>query len=274
MDAPRRGLDPAALAVFAVAVVLLVGVSAYVGWRMWRDPPLLVAKPKAAPPPVAKPKAAPPPVPARELRKVPAEVPVPSKLIVDLGAGRTWRYRVTVEPPLWRDATLAYRIIDRGGEKLVDTDFQYAGGKMNFRLGALAAGHPSHASTRFPGFFMYVAYLHEPLDEGRAVSWEWPWQLPGGQTRPGRVKRFVGEVKAWENLSMPPSANAPANILNTARIEGMLSYIEDGVQRASASETLWYAPRFLQVVKIVREGRSPDEGATRIVAELIEHTYP
>lgn len=278
MDSPRR-LDPAALAVFAVAAVSLVAVGAYLGFRVWRDPAAPVAKSKVSPPPVAVRQPAAPPSPrpapaARELRKVPADVPVPSKLIAMEGAGRAWRYRVTVEPPLWRDATLAYRVTDRGGEKLVDTDFRYDGGQMNFRLGTLVAGHPSHANVRFPGFFMYVAYLGEPLDEGRPVTWEWPWQLPGGQVRPGRVKRFVGQVAAWENLPMPPSAKAPMNMLNTARIEGTLLYIEDGQQRASAAETLWYAPRFMQIVKIVREGKTPDEGAHRIVAELVEHTYP
>ena len=283
MDAPRRRVDPAAFAVFAVAAVSLVAASAYVGFRIWRDPPVIVAKPKPAPPPVAKAKVAPPPiakakvdpppVAAHELRKVPADISAPSQLIALHGNWRAWRYSVTVEPPLWRDATLAYRILDRGGEKLVDTDFRYAGGNMSFRLGTFAAGHPSHANTRFPGFFMYVAYLDEPLDVGRPVSFEWPWQLPGGQVRAGRVKRFVGLVKGWENLPMPPSAKAPMNTLSTARIEGTLLYIEDGQQRAAAAETIWYAWRFMQVVKIVREGTTPDEGVHRIVAELIEHTY-
>lgn len=181
-------------------------------------------------------------------------MPVPNQLIAMYGNGRAWRYNVTVEPPLWRDATLAYRIVERNGEKLVDTDFRYAGGNTSFRLGI-------------------VAYLDQPLDEGRAVSWEWPWQLPDGNVRPGRVKRFVGEVKRWENLPAAPIAKAPGNHFPTARIEGTLLYIEDGVQRASAAETIWYSARFLQIVKIVREGKTPDEGAQRIVAELVEHTY-
>jgi hypothetical protein len=269
VDAPRRGFDPAALAVIGVATALMVAIGGYLAVSLW------LHKPPPPPQKVAAQKPPPKPVPAApQLRKVPADVPVPSQAIAMHGAGQTWRYRVTVEPPLWRDATLAYRIIDQRGEKLVDTDFQYAGGNMKFRLGTFAAGHPSHASTRFPGFFMYVAYLDQPLDEGRTVGWEWPWQLPGGQVRPGRIKRYVGQVKAWENLSMPPSAKAPANMLSTARIEGTLLYIEDGVQRAAAAETLWYAPRFLQVVKIVHEGRTPDEEAHRIVAELVGYEYP
>ena len=272
MDSPRRRLDPVALAVFGVAVVLLVAVSAHLILRVWQDPVIPVAKPVVAkkPPPAPAPKPAASP---RELRKVPTDVPVPSNLVAMYGNGRTWRYKVTVEPPLWRDATLAYRITERGGERVVDTDFRYAGGHMSFRLGTFAAGHPSHASTRFPGFFLYAAYLDQPLDEGRLVRWEWPWQLPDGKVRPGRVKRFVGEVKRWENLPAAPSAKAPGDRFPTARIEGTLLYIEDGVQRAAAAETIWYSARFLQIVKIVREGRTPDEGVHRIVAELVEHTY-
>ncbi len=40
--------------------------------------------------------------------------------------------------------------------------------------------------------------------------------------------------------------------------------------RARVSETLWFAPDAFQLVKIVREGRAPDESAARIVAELAE----
>ena len=280
MDSPRRRFDPAALAVIGVAVVLLVAASAYLLLRVWQDPaiPVVKPRPKPAPPPVfaQKPVPAPAPkaaAPPRELRKVPADVPVPSNLLATLGNGRTWRYNVTVEPPLWRDATLLYRVTERGGEKLVDTDFRHAGGNMSFRLGTFAAGHPSHASTRFPGFFLYVAYLDQPLDEGRTVRWEWPWQLPDGKVRPGRVKRFVGEVKRWENQPAAPSAKAPNDHFPTARIEGTLLYIEDGARRAAAAETIWYSARYLQIVRIVREGKTPDEAAHRIVAELVEHTY-
>ena len=66
-----------------------------------------------------------------------------------------WRYAVVVEPPTWRDATLTYRTQQENAGIGVLTDFAYAGGKMNFHLGNYAAGHPSHANTRFPGFFMH-----------------------------------------------------------------------------------------------------------------------
>jgi len=56
------------------------------------------------------------------------------------------------------------------------TDFVYAGGTMNFHLGTFAAGHPSHANTRFPGFFMYASYFPASLKEGQRFAWGWPWQ--------------------------------------------------------------------------------------------------
>jgi hypothetical protein len=59
-------------------------------------------------------------------------------------------------------------------------------------------------------------------------------------------------------------------VIPVARIEGQLSYVEGGKTVATAKETLWVAPRYAQVVRIVREGRTPDEGSQRIVAELVE----
>ena len=41
--------------------------------------------------------------------------------------------------------------------------------------------------------------------------------------------------------------------------------------QARARETLWYAPKLSQVVKVLREGRTPDEGSSRIVAQLAEY---
>lgn len=269
MDEPRRRFDPAALAVNVVAIVSMAVVAVYLGWSIWRDEP--APKPKPRPPVVAKPpvvfesQAAPPAI---------AGDPVPSELIAQHGTGGHWMYRVTVEPPLWRDATLRYRIDERGGEKQVATHFLYAGGEMNFRLGTLAANHPSHANSRFPGFFLYAAYLDQPLHVGKSFTWEWPWQLPNGQIRAGRVKRYVAVVKEWGNISAPPSVKAPMNLFAVARIDTTLHYIEDGVQRAMAVERFWYAPRYMQIVRIVREGKTPDESVHSIVAELVEHAHP
>lgn len=194
----------------------------------------------------------------------PASIPVPASPAAvsgsRIGAGHSWRYGVVVEPPLWRDITLTYRTQREGAGIGVLTDFVHAGGKMNFHLGTFAAGHPSHANTRFPGFFMYASYFPPSLKEGQRLAWSWSWQ----PVREGRIKRYEGTVARWENLQVP------AGIYTAAVIEAELSYIEAGKVQARARETLWYVPKMAQVVKVVREGRTPDEGSTRIVAELLE----
>ena len=132
---------------------------------------------------------------------------------------------------------------------------------MNFHLGTYAAGHPSHANTRFPGFFMHPSYFRQPLEPGQKLSWGWAWQ----PVREGRIKRYDGVVKRWEDVTVP------AGTYRSAVIEADLYYIEAGQVRAQAKETLWYAPQVAQIVKVVRDGRTPDEGSSRIVAELAEY---
>ena len=206
---------------------------------------------KRAEPP--KPSAARPPAKATMVT-VPGQVPLP--------VGRVWRYNVALEPPQWRDAVLVYRTASLPDGIVVHAEFAHAGGKMQFQLGIYAADHPSHANVRFPGFFMHTAYLDRPLEVGQHFAWEWPWQLPGGAVRAGRVKRYAGEVKGWEEVS------TPAGAFIAARIETELSYVEGRRVMARATETLWYAPQAAQIVRVVREGATPDEGAKRIVAEL------
>jgi hypothetical protein len=184
--------------------------------------------------------------------------------------GYVWRYRVTVEPPVWRDATLTYRAVKQERGLGVLAEFQHAGGNADFDLGIFEAGHPSHASTRFPGFFMYAAYLDKPLDVGQRFAWQWPWQLPGGAVRTGRVKRYEGVVTAWEVMGPLPGVPEKGGRFPVARIEARLSYVEDGKVLAAAKETLWVAPRYHQVARVEREGHTPDEGLRRIVAELVE----
>jgi hypothetical protein len=167
---------------------------------------------------------------------------------------------VVVDPPAWRDITLTYRTQREGDGIGVLTDFAHAGGKSNFHLGTFAAGHPSHANTRFPGFFMHPSYFSLPLQPGQKLSWGWAWQ----PAREGRVKRYDGRVVRVEDVAVP------AGTYRAAVVEAELSYIEDGQVRARARETLWYAPTASQIVKVVREGRAPDEGSSRIVAELME----
>lgn len=182
-------------------------------------------------------------------------------------AGHTWRYAVVVEPPAWRDITLTYRTQRENAGIGVLTDFVHAGGKSNFHLGTFSAWHASHANTRFPGFFMYPSYFQLPLEPGKQLFWSWPWQ-PAGQ---GRMKRYVAKMLRWEDVTVP------AGTYRAALIEARLFYVEfdkaiGGEQtRVEVKETLWYAPQVSQLVKVVREGSAPDEGSSRIVAELAEY---
>ena len=242
--------DPLALAVFGAALALLAGLLVYVIFFKTPEPTTPVRtfeflRDIFGPKPPDKPR--PPPV---------AAVP-----IATIEAGRTWRYAVVVDPPVWRDITLTYRTQREGAGLGVLTDFAHAGGKMNFHLGTFAPGHPSHENTRFPGFFMYAAYLKQPLAVGQPVAFDWHWQGRSASS----VKRFEGQVTGWEELQLP------AGKLRAAKVEGVLSYREDGQFRAGAHETFWYAPDVSQVVRIVRDGRTPDEASTRIVAELADY---
>lgn len=229
-ERPSRQQDPLALAFFGAAATLLAGLLLYV---------LVFKEPESKTP----------------------EPPPASASGSGIEAGRMWRYAVVVEPPAWRDATLTYRTQRENAGIGVLTDFIHASGKMNFHLGTYAAGHPSHANTRFPGFFMHPAYFRQPLEVGQKLSWGWAWQ----PMRDGRVKRYEGRVLRWEDVTVP------AGTFRAAVIEADLSYVEAGQTRAQAKEILWYAPQVAHLVKVVREGRTPDEGSTRIVAELAEY---
>jgi hypothetical protein len=256
---PPRQQDRLALAVFGAALALFAGLLLYVFFFKVPEP---VAPARAFDfvGEVRRQVAG----LAERFRDKPAPRPPapPSKPSTgaSLEAGRTWRYAVVVEPPAWRDITLTYRTQREGAGIGVLTDFVHAGGKMNFHLGAFAAGHPSHANTRFPGFFMHASYFPASLKEGQRLSWGWPWQ----PVRPGRMKRYEGTVVRWENIQVP------AGVYTAAVIEAELSYVEEGKIQARARETLWYVPKLSQVVKVLREGRTPDEGSSRIVAELME----
>jgi len=262
--------DPLALALFGTALALLAGLLVYVIFLKAPEPApsagtakfLEQARRQAAAVAEklqARPEAKTPPAPAANT--VPSARPARPAAASNIEAGRTWRYAVVVEPPTWRDITLTYRTRREAAGIGVLTDFDYAGGKSNFHLGTFAAGHGSHANTRFPGFFMHPSYFNLPLKPGQKVSWGWAWQ----PQREGRVKRYEGTVVRVEDVTVP------AGTYRAAVIVAELSYIEDGQVRARARETLWYAPTVAQIVKVVREGRTPDEGSSRIVAELADY---
>jgi hypothetical protein len=255
--------DPAALAFFGAALAVLAGLLLYVFFFKTPEPASEVRafalvrewlREKTSPP-----RPAPPSQPPAQRAPGP---PAGQTQGAPLQAGHLWRYTVTLDPPTWREAVLTYRTQRVGEELIVNTQFTHAAGKMEFRLGTFAAGHYSHANTRFPGFFLYPSYFLLPLQPGREMSWSWPWQ--GGKA--GSMKRYVATFLRWEQLQVP------AGTYRAAVIEVRLSYVDGGqATRAVVRETLWYAPDIAQLVKVVREGHSPDEVSTRIVAELAEY---
>lgn len=254
--------DRLALVVHGVALAAVVAIAVYLFFAVRAAPPAPAAAPldrdgiaRAFNDLVASFRGAP--------KAKPAPVATPAGRLIP-EAGRTYRYEVKVEPPVWRDITLTYRTVQVGKALEVRGDFRHAEGGMAFNLGVLAPRHASHASVRFPGFFMHVAYLEFPLKQGQAVAWEWPWQLPDRKVRADRIKRYRGTVAGWENVGVP------AGVYAAVRIDAQLEYVEAGRVQAAAKETLWIAPKIRQVVKVQREGRAPDEPAQRIVAELAE----
>lgn len=277
MDA-REGLDPVALAVhvglgiaaLAGGIYVLMGV---LEARRAAPPPAPVARPAPAPR-AAAPKPAAPPV-----RKAPAAgAATPAAPAVALPAapatrtgplladGARFVYAVAVEPPAWRNAELAYQV-KRQADGRTDVEMVFEHGvaersRMKWHLGVFRRGDPSHANVRYPGFFMHAAYFPLPLEPGRRFSWTYPWQAGGGAVRAGRERRFDAVVVG------PEPVVVPAGRFEATRIDVTLSYVEAGRAAAMVRETLWYASAANQLVKVVREGRSPDEGAQRIVSEL------
>lgn len=277
--------DPLALVFFGAALALLAALLLYV--LVFRQPEpaapsgapgtleslrgrvegaLDKLRDKPAPPPAARPapaapKAAPPaaadrPAPPAGASQGPTPAQPPPAGLPTRGF---WRYAVSVEPPIWTGITLDYLsfVSQADGALKVNTEFQHSKGSMRFELGVFEPKHPSHADTRFPGFFMYPAYFPLPLRVGQRFSWGWAWQ----PAREGRLKRYEGRVTRMEDVTVP------AGTFRAAVIEADLFYLEAGQVRAQAKETIWYAPE-VQIVRVVREGRTPDESATRIVAEL------
>ena len=251
--------DPLALAVFGAALALLAGLLLYV----------FLARPEASSGPrlsFLEPLRKELKDMAEAVRRdlpggtVAPEAAPADRLRAPLPAGRAWRYAVTVRPEAWRDVTLAYRSRRDGDAIVIDTEFVHATARSAFRLGTFVPGHPTHQNTRFPGFFFHAAYLPEEAKKGQLLSWSWPWQ--GGQGN--RMKRWDARVSGWEQVRVP------AGMYRALRLEADLLYLESGKVKARARETLWYAPEVAQVVKVVRDGATPDEGLQHITAELAE----
>lgn len=276
-----RRFDPFAAAVLGAAALCGVALVIWVVVGLLRGGGI---EPSPKPAPETAPKPAPSPSPGKPAPSAPAtprEAEPPGAIAPPNSGGsggtavaakrglapapdRTWTYEVRVEPAAWRDAVLVYRTAREPSGLAVQTEFRHSKGQMAFRLGTYAAGHPSHAQVRFPGFFMHGAYLELPLDKGRRMEWTYPWQASDNRVRDGRVRRWRAVVGDTEKVSVP------AGRFDAVRIDATVTYEDAGQVAATVSETLWVVPSSNQIVKVVRSGRSPDEAAERIVADLAE----
>ncbi len=265
MEQPTRRLDPLAVAVLGIALLIALAGIAWLVVSIRSAPETPSTRDSIAD---AAKRALERFAPAEKAKPVPAPA-APAATArggkgIELPAGGTWTYAVRLEPEVWKNATLAYRSVAEKDGMAVHADFHHDKGNLSFRLGTYVAGHRSHAQIRFPGFFMHGAYLDFPLDKGKRFSWEYPWQMADNRLREGRVRRWDAVVGASEPVSVP------AGRYQAVRIDATLNYVDGGKALASVKETIWYAASAGQIVKVVREGRSPDEAGQRIVAELAE----
>jgi len=203
-----------------------------------------------------------PPLAANQIPAAPHVLPVP--------ANATWTYDVAFGPAWQTAGRLNYVTLPAApGTPLQATmSWTPSGGQTaTWNLGVVAANHPSHANTRFPGFFMHAAYLPEQLQTGNQLKWEFPWQ-GGNAAQTGRVRRYEMTVTGWERVRVP------AGEFDAARLEGTLRYVEGEAVRAEVRYHLWYAPRAKQVVRLVWKGRAPDESGSEMMAELAAYRAP
>ena len=185
-------------------------------------------------------------------------------------ADASWNYDVFFGPGWQKSGQLAYQTkLEDKGKLGANMTWTPSGGQpTTWFLGIVEADHPSHANTRFPGFFMHAAYFPQSLVPGSRLLWEYPW--PGGDVRKQsqRVRRYDMKVMAWERVV------APAGEFDAARLEGTLQYVDGDSVKAEVRYALWYAPRAKQVVRVRWMGRAPDEGNGEMVAELATLRLP
>lgn len=199
---------------------------------------------------------------ANQIPATPHVLPVP--------ANAAWAYDVSFGPQWNKAGQLQYLTLPAPSATPPQATMSWVpsvGKATTWNLGVVAANHPSHANTRFPGFFMHAAYLPEKLQAGSRLKWEFPWQ--GGDSRQAvRVRRYEMAVTGWERVSVP------AGEFEAAQLDGTLRYVEGETVRAEVRYRLWYSPRVKQVVRLVWIGRAPDESGTEMIAELAGYRAP
>lgn len=193
----------------------------------------------------------------------------PSPHVRPVPAGAGWTYTVHFGSGWQPAGQLHYetRRAASGNAPQATMSWQPSGGqRTTWDFGTVAANHPSHANTRFPGFFMHAAYLPHELKQGAQMQWDFPWQ--GGAAGSERVRRFELQFAGWEKVTVP------AGEFDAARLDGTLRYIEQGGVRAQVRYTLWYAPAARQTVRLRWLGRAPDESSGEMIAELAALRLP
>lgn len=202
-----------------------------------------------------------------------APAPVASQVVAVPADGK-WAYDVFFGPGWQKNGQLRYstqRQVEQtaksGPQNKVGSSMSWApnaGQVSTWNFGIVEADHPSHANTRFPGFFMHAAYLPQTLQAGNRILWEFPWQ--GGGT--GQLRRFDMRVVGWENVKVQ------AGEFNAVHLDGKLQYVDKDAVKAEVRYALWYSPRAKQVVRVLWLGRAPDESSAEMIAELASFSAP
>ena len=186
-----------------------------------------------------------------------------------------WSYDVFFGPGWQKGGQLSYsthRKVDSssakaGAQDKVGSNMSWTsngGQTTSWYFGIVEADHPSHANTRFPGFFMHAAYLPQSMQAGNRILWEFPWQ--GGAA--GQVRRFDMRVAGWETVKVP------AGEFQAVHLDGKLQYVDKDAVKAEVRYAIWYAPKARQVVRVLWLGRSPDESSGEMIAELASFSAP
>lgn len=232
------------------------------------DPPA-APQPRASPPAPAPagnrndPARAYPGLAAGQLPSAPQVVPV--------AVDATWTYDVFFGTAWTKIGQLRYKTMRQAqGQTGADMSWLPNGAQQptTWFLGTFAANHPSHANTRFPGFFMHAAYLPDKLEIGQRLRWEFPWQGGAPAQQSVRVRRYELTVAGWERVTVP------AGEFDAARMDGTLRYVDGDSVKAEIRYSLWYAPRAKQVVRLLWMGRAPDESSAEMIAELAAYRGP
>ena len=188
--------------------------------------------------------------------------------VTKVPAAGNWTYDVFFGPGWQKTGQLRYttqRQADQAATVGANMSWIPNGGQAStWFLGVMEADHPSHANTRFPGFFMHPVYLPPSPQPGSLLVWEFPWQ-GGGKAQ---MRRFEMRVAGWETVTVP------AGVFTAVHIEGKLRYVDNESVKAEVRYQLWYSPKARQIVRLLWLGRSPDESSAEMIAELASFAVP